>query len=210
MIANIFHTITFTSLCLLGISFTDAFAASTPLSMQLPKSLIFVFAHTTSSLGVFKDSSSFIAPELQQNLEVTSSHSSGLQRLIGSSISKYAPDTNRGIAFIGSLLLILPTQPLALDTISEQQVILFVRRSDATSSMEVKVFPPSTQVEMPNWLVVIYNQLERDLGRMERFIRKTQRHKKAALDVLPSLVREYQSRLQVQNQLFDQAVENNN
>ena len=45
---------------------------------------------------------------------------------------------------------------------------------------------------------------------MERFIRETQQHNQSAVDVLPSLVREYQSLLRLQNQLFDQAVENDN
>jgi uncharacterized protein YbcI len=79
---------------------------------------------------------------------------------------------------------------------SEQQVILFVYRSNATSSIKVEVSPPSAKVEMPNSLLVIYNQLEGELGRTEHFIYDTQQHNKSARDVLPSLVQEYQSLLQ--------------
>jgi hypothetical protein len=152
---------------------------------------------------VFKDSSSFTVPELQQHSEVTFLHSSGLLQLIGSSISKPAPDTYHCGASVNGLSVTLSIQPLALDTMSEQQVISFVRRNDATSSMEFEVSPPFAQVEMRNCLLVIYNQLEGDLGWMKRFICETQQHNKSGLNVLPSLVREYQSLLRVQNQLFD-------
>jgi hypothetical protein len=105
---------------------------------------------------------------------VTSLYSLGLLRLSSGSISKPAPDTNCGVASIGGLLVTSLTQLLALDTMSEYQVIPFICLSDVTSSMEVEVSLPSAPVEMPNWSLVIYNQLEGQLGQIECFICETQ------------------------------------
>jgi hypothetical protein len=56
---------------------------------------------------------------------------------------------------------------------------------------------------MPNWLLVILNHLDEELGQLEYFIRETEQHNRSILEMLQSLVWEYQSLLQAQNQLFD-------
>jgi hypothetical protein len=68
MIGNILRTITFTSLGLFSVSFAEAFAAYSPFSIQVPKSLIFVYALSGFSIVVFKDSRSFMVPGLQQTI----------------------------------------------------------------------------------------------------------------------------------------------
>jgi hypothetical protein len=148
MIANILHTIILICLYLLGTYIRDAFAVSTALSTQVPKSLIFVFPLAASSLMVFKDLSSFTSAEWQQNSEVTFPHSSDLIRLNCGSILNPGPDTNCSVTSIDSLSVSSPTQPLVLDTKSKQHVISFVHCSDTTASLKVEVSPPAAQVEM--------------------------------------------------------------
>jgi replication initiation and membrane attachment protein DnaB len=66
------------------------------------------------------------------------------------------------------------------------------------------------QVEIPDWLAELYRQIERELGRIEKFIHDSHTANQNVAEILPSLVEEYQMLLKTQHQLFDQAVNNNN
>jgi hypothetical protein len=102
-------------------------------------------------------------------------------------------------------------EPLAaaIMSASNQQVVPFVRWVDAMVDIQPVCETP-VQVELPDWLVDLYRQIERELGRMEQFIRDSHAANQNAAEILPSLVEEYQTLLKTQHQLFDQAVNNNN
>jgi hypothetical protein len=92
---------------------------------------------------------------------------------------------------------------------SNQEIVLFMHWVDTMVDIQ-PVYEMPIQIEIPDWLTNLYRQIERELGRMKKFIHNSYTANRNIAEILPSLVEEYQMLLKIQNELFDQAVNNNN
>jgi hypothetical protein len=75
--------------------------------------------------------------------------------------------------------------------VSNQEIVTFVCLVDAMIDDQL-VYETPIQVEISDWLAKLYWQIERDLGRMEKFMHNSHTTNQNAAEILSSLVKEYQ------------------